>query len=129
MKKEKPMMNKDNIFFLYKKNPLMERPFSGSAKIEYIAVENHSDKLTIFYRWNHSKYRWESYEKKYEIDLARQLWDQLIVLGYQKTTDPYPNVATPGSAAPYVVRDDDRKLQQVNKPMAKALRNVKRNDN
>ena len=53
-------MNKDNIYFLYKKNALLERNPNNFDMLvpEYIAIEQNSDTLTIFYKW--SKTFWEN---------------------------------------------------------------------
>ena len=76
-------MNKDNIFFLrHTKYPAL-----GNDK--YIAIENYSDRLVIFYSWAQLCY-WVAYREFYKKDLAREEWNHLIQSGYVRVKDPYP---------------------------------------
>ena len=87
-------MNKKNIYFLYKKNELFERNPSHEDILtpQYIAIEQHSDNLTIIYKWVSRNHTWENIDEVYEIGLARGRWKEYIEKGYVRVTDPYPSI-------------------------------------
>jgi hypothetical protein len=82
-------MNKDNIYFLYWEGEVANMLFE-SPPIEYIAIEQHSDTLTIVYKW--SKTFWENIGEIYDIEVARKRWHEYTRKGYVRVTDPYPSV-------------------------------------
>ena len=125
-------MNKDNIYFLYKKNALLERnPNNFDMLVPvYIAIEQYSDTLTIFYKW--SKTFWENIAEVYNIEKARGRWQAYVSKGYDRVEDPFPHTRVGNGI------NEERKivtikppqlaskLASANKMIASAKRNVRR---